>query len=66
MGQFFKHFYREGRGRWVCTSSCDFESPVGAVHVATGTTVMRGLSFRAYDVGAALDQEYDRLEQDKP
>jgi hypothetical protein len=64
MRQFIKHFYREGRGRWVCATSCKYSSPVGDIHVVTGTTVMRGLSFRSFDVAAALDGEYDRQEQD--
>jgi len=65
MQQLIKNFYREGRGRWVCAQSCRFNSPVGAIHVATGTTVMRGYAIRGFDLAAALDAEMERQERER-
>lgn len=60
MTQFIKHFYREARGRWMCIESCNFNAPIGSVHVATGTALHRGYSVNNYDLAAKMDDEYDR------
>jgi hypothetical protein len=60
MQRFIKHFAREGRGRWICIRACDYDSPVGHIHVVPGTTVMRGLMIGSFDLAAALDEEYER------
>lgn len=64
MEQFIRNFYREGRGRWVCRNSCDYLSPVGPIHVVSGTIVHRGLSFRNFDLAAALDEHFEKIEPD--
>lgn len=66
MQNFIRHFYREGRGRWMCFESCDFDAPVGHVHVSPGTMIHRGYSINDFDLAARMDTEYDRQEQDHP
>jgi hypothetical protein len=66
MQNFIKHFYREGRGRWVCFEPADFRSRVGSIHVSPGTTIMRGYSIEDFDLAAVMDAEYERQGHDHP
>ncbi|HYX65170.1 MAG TPA: hypothetical protein VE935_13215 [Burkholderiales bacterium] len=66
MRLFIKNFAREGRGVWLCTRACDYDSPVGTIHVVPGTTVMRGVRVGSFDLAAALDEEYERRERFEP
>ena len=60
MHDFIRHFYREGRGRWVCFESCYFNAPIGRIHVSSGTEIHRGYSINDYDLASKMDDEYER------
>lgn len=66
MQSFIRHFYREARGRWVCFESCNFQAPIGVIHVSTGTMIHRGYSINDYDLAARMDDEYERQESEHP
>jgi hypothetical protein len=60
MQNFIKYFVRESDGHWRCVAPADLDLPEGRVRVAPGTVLIKGTRFMNVDVGALLEEEYQR------
>lgn len=60
MEQFIKHFRRIAPGVWVCEKPASLDLPEGRVQVAPGERLTQGKKFMNVDLGARLEDHFQK------